>query len=337
LATLRANLSLDASACRHAIRLAICIAIGEVIARAFSLPRSYWLGMTIALVLKPDFGATFSRGVLRLAGTYAGLLLATVLFHFVSPAVAIHVLWIGILAFVLRSVGLANYGILVTGISALIVFLFSLTGVEPGDVIAARALNSTIGGALALAIYWVWPTRERTQVPQSMARMLDAYRLYFRAVSRAYIHGREVAVRELDRLRINARRARSNVETSVDRLSAEPYVDAAQLSMLNAMLASSHRFIHAVMAVEAGLTAVSSAPASEPFRKFASDLEKVLYFLAEGFRGSTLTPDSLPNLREDYSHLSRSGDSLLHIETDRMTNSLSTLAEQVFRWTGRVG
>ncbi len=337
LATLRANLSLDSSACRHAIRLAICIAIGDVIAHSFSLPRSYWLGITIALVLKPDFGATFSRGVLRLAGTYAGLLLATVLFHLVSPAVAVHVFWIGILAFLLRSVGVANYGLLVAIISALVVFLFSLTGVEPKDVIAARALNSTIGGALALAIYWVWPTRERTQTPQAMARMLDAYRLYFRAVSRAYIHGRGVAARELDRFRVNARRARSNVETSVDRLSAEPYVDAAQVTILNAMLASSHRFIHSVMAVEAGLTPGPFAPASEGFRTFSSDAEKVLYFLAESFRGAPLRPDSLPNLREDFSRLSRSEDSLLHIETDRMTNSLSTLAEQVFRWLGRSG
>ena len=242
LATLRANLSLDSSACRHAIRLTLCIVLGEIIARTFFFPRSYWLPMTVALVLKPDFGSTFSRGVLRLAGTYAGLVLATVLFRIVSPAASVHVLWIGIMAFILRSLGRANYGILVTGISALIVFLFSLNGVQPKDVIAARALNTTIGGALALIIYFVWPTREQTQVPQALAKMLDAYRLYFRALSSSYVDGRSVDPNDLDRLRVNGRRARSNVETSVDRLSAEPYVDSTQLRLLNAILASSHRF-----------------------------------------------------------------------------------------------
>jgi uncharacterized membrane protein YccC len=341
LATLRANLSLDSSACRHGVRLALCIAIGDIIARSFSLPRSYWLGMTIALVLKPDFGNTFSRGILRLAGTYAGLMLATVLFHFVSPAVLVHVLWIGILVFIQRSLGLANYGILVTAISAVIVFLFSLTGATPKDVISARALNTTIGGALALAVYWVWPTRERTQVSQALASMLDAYRLYFQAVSSVYISERGVLPHELDRLRINARRSRSNVETSVDRLGAEPYVDAGQLNIVNAMLASSHRFINSVMAMEARLTPGPSSPAPEVFQTFSYDLEKILYFLAARLRGSPVTPDTLPNLREDHNRLIRSGNDerngLLNIETDRMTNSLNTVAEQVFRWVARAG
>jgi uncharacterized membrane protein YccC len=331
-ATLRANLSLDSSACRHAIRLAICIAIGEIIARSFSLPRSYWLNMTVALVLKPDFGNTFSRGALRLAGTYTGLMLATVLFHLTSPTVAAHVIWIGILAFTMRSWGRANYGILVTILSALIVFLFSLTGVAPQDVIASRAVNTTIGGALALAIYWIWPTRERTQAPQAMASMLDSYRVYFQAVSRAYIDGRTIDPHELDRLRLNGRLARSNVETSVDRLSAEPYADAGQLRIVNAALASSHRFVHAAMALEAGLTSGSSAPAGEAFQTFSHDLEKILYFLAARLRGSPVTADSLPNLREDHKRLTHGGDSLLMIETDRMTNSLNTLAEHVFSW-----
>jgi uncharacterized membrane protein YccC len=341
LATLRANLSLDSSTCRHAVRLTLCIVIGTAIANAFSLQRSYWLAMTIALVLKPDFGSTFSRGALRLAGTYLGLLLATVLFHILSPALPVHVLCIGILVFVQRSVGRANYGILVVAISALIVFMLSLTGIAPKDVVAARALNTTIGGALALAIYWVWPTRERTQVPQALASMLDAFRLYFQGVSGAFADQFGVAPHELDRLRMNVRRSRSNAETSVDRLSAEPGVDAGTLRLVNAMLASSHRFIHAVMSLEAGLARSRSAPPREAFRTFSSDLEKTLYFLAARLRGSPVAPEDLADLREDHNHLVHSGDmlneryALVNVETDRMTNSLNTLAEQVFLWSAK--
>ena len=339
LATLRANLSLDSSACRHAIRLTICIALGGAIAGALALQRSYWLAMTIALVLKPDFGSTFSRGILRLAGTYVGLLFATLLFHFLSPSLPVHIWFIAILVFTLRSVGRANYGILVVLISALIVFMLSLTGIPPKDVIAARALNTSIGGALALLVYVVWPTRERTQVPQALASMLDAYQLYFQGVSRAYIDQLGGAPHELDRLRLNARRGRSNAETSVDRLGSEPRVDPGVLRLANAMLASSHRFIHAVMSLEAGLTRSQSAPARDAFLTFSIDLEKTLYFLAARLRGSSITAASLADLREDHSRLIRSGDTLteryalVNVETDRMTNSLNTLAEQVFLWS----
>ena len=336
LATLRANLSLDSSACRHAIRLAICIAIGDIIVHSFSLPRAYWLNMTVALVLKPDFGNTFSRGVLRLAGTYVGLVLVTILFHFASPTPAARVAWIGGLALIMRSLGRANYGILVTALSALIVFLFSLLGITPQDVVASRAVNTTIGGALALAIYWLWPTRERTQAPPSLASMLDAYRLYFQAVARAYLDGRSLDPIGLDRLRINGRRARSNLETSIDRFAAEPNADPNQLRILNAVLASSHRFIHAAMALEAALPSQTSPTAAQAFETFSHDLEKILYFLAARLRGSPVTPDQLPDLREDHNRLiqAAAGQELLHIETDRMTNSLNTLAGQVFRWSG---
>jgi uncharacterized membrane protein YccC len=339
LAILRANLSLDSSFCRHALRLALCIAIGDTIAYVFSLPRSYWLAMTIALVLKPDFGSTFSRGALRLAGTYAGLMLATLLVHLVPLGISIEIVWIGVLSFVLRSIGRANYGILSAAVGALIVFLFSVIGIAPKDVIAARALNTSIGGVLALAVYWIWPTRERTQTPAALATMFDDYRLYFQAVARAFIAGQAVEAHELDGLRTNARRSRSNVETSVDRLSAEPYVDPGQVQAVNGMLASSHRFIHAVMALEAGQTPGSTA-VNGAFRSYAEDCEKMLYYLAARLRGSIVVAGHLPNLREDHNRMLREGGNgderktLLAIEADRMTNSLNTLAEQVFRWAG---
>ena len=49
------------------------IAVADALARGFSLRRSYWLPMTVAMVLRSDLAATFSRGVLRLLGTFVGL------------------------------------------------------------------------------------------------------------------------------------------------------------------------------------------------------------------------------------------------------------------------
>jgi uncharacterized membrane protein YccC len=42
--------------------------------------------MTVAIVLKPDFASTFSRGALRLGGTFGGLVFATALFHLLRTA-----------------------------------------------------------------------------------------------------------------------------------------------------------------------------------------------------------------------------------------------------------
>jgi uncharacterized membrane protein YccC len=338
LAILRANLHLESAACRHAIRLAVCVATGDALARAFELQRSYWLPMTIAIVLKPDFAATFSRGVLRLFGTFAGLVLSTGLFHVLPPGNAAQVVLIAALMFLMRCFGPANYGILTTAVTALVVLLIAMTGVSPKEVIAARGINTVAGGVIALIAYWAWPTWERTHVGETIAKMLDAYREYFRVIRELYVSQAEPVARELDRVRLAGRLARSNLEASIDRLSAEPGTSPASRKLLAGMLASSHRLVHAMMALEAGLYTSHAVPARAAFQTFANHVELTLYYLASALRGDPLTRDTLPDLREDHHALVHSANApseryaLVNVETDRITNSLNTLSEEYLRW-----
>lgn len=339
IATLRANLNLGSSAFRHALRLAVMVAIGDAVGYRLSWQRSYWLPMTIVLVLKPEFTTTFSRGLLRIAGTIAGLLLATALFHFLPPTPAWHIVMIFAFTFLLRWVGPANYGIFGVAVSALVVLLIAITGIAPNQVIWPRGLNTALGGALALLAYWVWPTWERTRVSERIAQMLDAYRNYFHALGHSVLHPENPGTRELDRARLGARTARSNLEASLDRLSTEPGTSPEQMSRLNAMLASSHRLVHSVMALDAGQLRTASAPARPSFRKFAEDAEKTLALLAGALRGQRFPAKDLPDLREDHNQLLQSGDpkteryALSNVEADRITNSLNTLREQILDWT----
>jgi len=339
LAILRANLSLRSASCRHAIRLSACVALAEIIGRYLELRRSYWLPMTVAIVLKPDFSATFSRGVLRLAGTFAGLGIATALFHLLPAAAGVEIGLIGLFTFLARTLGPANYGAAATPITAVVVLLLALNGASPASVMPPRALNTALGGAIALAAYWLWPTWERTQVYEALARLLDAYRDYFRVIRRCYEQPDVSLAAEADRARTAGRLARSNAEASVDRLTAEPGTSPERMHLLSSMLASSHRLAHAMMALEAGLT-TSPAPARPAFRKLADDVEFTLYYLASALRGAKLRREDLPDLREDHRALGQSGNSsteryaLVNVETDRIVNSLNTLAEGAFRWIG---
>ena len=340
LALLRANLSLDSAAMRHALRLALCVTIGELVGLATGWTRAYWCPMTVAIVLKPDFTTTFSRGILRVAGTLIGLGFATALFHTLTPSMGVQVGLIGVLAFLLRCFGPGNYGIFVIALTGLIVLLIALTGVEPGVVITARGLNTVAGGVIALAAYTLWPTWERTRLPEELAALLDAYRAYFEAVRDAYIHPETSLAGRLDEVRLAARRARSNLEASVNRFRSEPGVVVDRVTMLDGILANSHRFIHAVMSLEAGLSRSRPVPAREAFYPFAADTIRTLALLSRTLHGAPVTPAEFPNLREDHNALVSSGDpqmeryALVNLESDRITNSLNTLTLEVLRWTG---
>ena len=339
-ATLRANFTLDSAAFRHAIRLSGCVATGDLMSRGFGWRRSYWLPMTIAIVLKPDFTATFSRGVLRLAGTAAGLLLATGLFLLTPVSKGMQVALVALFAFLLRLLGPAHYGILVAAVTALVVFLLGIAGVAPADVIVPRGWNTAVGGAIALVAYSLWPTWERTHVSEALANLLDAYRLYFRSVREAFMEPGESFASKLEQTRTAGRLARSNAEASIDRVAAEPGASAEKISCLHAILSSSHRLAHAMMALEAGLSLSASALPREEFRRLANEVELTLYYLSSALRGSPLRQSNLPNLREMHHALIRSGDpltaryALINVEMDRITNSTNTLAGDVLRWTG---
>ena len=335
LATLRANLNLQSSVFRHAIRLATMVALGNSLERAFYWHRSYWLPMTIVLVLKPEFTTTFTRGVLRIGGTILGLFLATALFHFVPGTVTLQIILIFVFTLLLRWVGPANYGIFAVAISALVVFLIAITGVSPKEVIWARGINTAAGGALALLAYWIWPTWERTQTSERIAEMLDAYRRYFRILAETYTGNGPGSADELDRVRLDARMARTNLEASIERLGAEPGTTPEQVNQLNALLASSHRFVHALMALDAGWLHTAAVPPRTAFPTFATHVEKTLDLLSAALRGTRVKMKELPDLREDHHVLVRSGDekieryALVNVEADRIVNSLNTLSEQV--------
>jgi len=346
LATLRANLNLQSAAFRHAVRLAICVAIGDLVGRGFDWQRSYWLPMTVVLVLKPDFTSTFTRGVLRIAGTIAGLFLATGLLHFLPQTTELLIVQILVFTFLLRWVGPANYGIFAIAVSALIVQLVTILGVSPSAVIWARGINTAAGGCLALVAYWIWPTWERAGVSEQIAAVLDAYREYFHVLTQAYLTSRGKAgvkamLREspdLDGKRLATRRARSNLEASVDRVSAEPGTTAEQMNRLNAMLASSQRFLNAVMALEVGWLHLPPVRPRAEFGVLAADVEKTLELIVTTLRGTRIRTNEFPDLREDQERLVQAGDAkaeqyaLVNVEADRITNSLNTLGEQVTEW-----
>ncbi|HTP88980.1 MAG TPA: FUSC family protein [Bryobacteraceae bacterium] len=345
LAVLQANLSLASAAFRHGIRLAACVAVADLLARSFGWSRGYWAAMTVALVLKPDFTATYTRGMLRLAGTFAGLGLATALVHLLTPSHSMQAALITLFVFLMRWAGPANYGVLVTALTGLVVFLFALSGLPAGEVIAARAVNTVAGGVISLTAYRLWPTWERTRISESLAVLYDAYREYLQTLCDGFLHpGMEQGPQfgeRLSRVRQAGRVARTNLEASAARLSVEPATRPEQVTAVEIILADSHRFIHAVMSLEAGLFSSPPVQPRDEFRNFVHAVDATLYFLSAYLRGSSAEPGDLSDLRALHGRLVHSGDphteryALVNVETDRITNSLNSLAVETLHWAGR--
>lgn len=244
LATLRANLRFSSPAFRHALRCGACVAIALALSRQLPLSRGYWMPMTVAIVLRPDFGATWRFGLLRVAGTLGGLLLTTAVLHFGGvgnfwAALAL----MAILCFGFRELATVHYGIAVVCLTGLVVILLSFYGIPAEASVQARAIDTVLGSALALVAYLIWPTWERGREREVLAGMLDAYRAYAVAVLRGDAQSRHDT-------RIEARAARSRAQASLDRLRAEP-ASRASVPRAEALVAQANRVVRAAMTLEA--------------------------------------------------------------------------------------
>jgi uncharacterized membrane protein YccC len=272
-AVLRANLTPGSAVFRHAIRAAVLVAGSDLVARLAGLERGYWIPLTVMVTLRPDFATTFQRCFLRVVGTIIGLLLATVLVHWIPGGQWWSISLVALFVFGMRLAGPGNLGLSAVSLSGLVVVLLALSGVAPHTAVLPRSLDTVVGGVLALIATLIWPIWPRAQVPDRLAELLERYRAYLLAVADPATPGGE-----LESTRAAARLARSNAQASVDAARADPVRSTRAVDVGGAVLAHTHRFVHAMLTVDA---VRGSLPPVQPGAPSRAELDELLRRSAE--------------------------------------------------------
>ena len=331
LATIRANFHLQSVAFRHALRCGVCLALAVAGERAFGFAfggvgHGFWVPMTTAIVLKPDFAGTFSFGLLRVAGTLAGLVLTTAIVHYALGGVWAQLALVATLCIGFRLFVTMNYGLGVMMLTGLIVILLSFYGIAPGDAMLVRGVATAIGSALALLAYAVWPTWERLR--PALATMIDLYRNYFSTLFDGDADTRRAA-------RTASRSARTNALASLERLRGEPKRDRKLIALAEGVFANANRLVRASMALEAVLQDSAERPAQNEVREFAARVDASLAAIADGLRHDR--PVQIENLRQAERALAKTLNAIADGEVravaiaigdacDRIVDSINTLA-----------
>jgi uncharacterized membrane protein YccC len=334
LATLRANLSLESTACRHALRLTVAVGIATVIYRILNLPRGYWMPMTALLVLKPDFHDTFARGAARIAGTILGGAVAAVIVKELQPDSAVVTVLLLVFVWGCYALFRMNYTIFTIVVTGYVVFILKLSGVGEMTAVTARATDTIVGGVLALVVYAVWPTWAATSVRASLGAMFEAHGEYLGAVLDAYANPRLADATRIARLRATARLARSNVEAIVERMLAEPEQKATiGFRAATGLLAAIRRHALAALALNAGVER-GLATAIPEMSRLSTEMKTSLSLLASATRAGT-APGPLPPLRQTQLAVSRSLGDMVAQETDLIVDGINTMAEILTRDAAR--
>ena len=331
-ATLRASLTPRSVAFRHAVRTAVCLSAALWISRQLQLPHGYWLPMTAAIVLRPDFAATFSFGLLRVVGTVLGLVLTTVLLHITPSEPWTHLALMALLCMAFRYLATAHYGIAVAALTGTVVILLSFGGVNSGAAVMDRVINTALGCGMALLAYVAWPTWERGRARAALAVMLDAYASYLRALAHPDQRNTHRETRSA------VRTARTNAQASIDRMRTEPATPPELLALARALFANSNRLARTAMTLEALIDDLATLPAQAEINSFVDDSAGALQMIAVALRDQTAV-DALPDLRTRQRALvtlmqgaeNPAAAELLTRITDRLVDNVDTLAYVVGR------
>lgn len=312
----RADLSVVRDACsprstffHHGLRVACTIFVTAIAARYLSV-HPHWITVTTLAVLQPYSGATAARAAQRVLGTVLGSVAAVAITSVIrSPA------WLSLVIFPLSVAAVTThrrsyrlFTFFLTPVFVLVAEQF----VGDGWTALARAADAAIGGGIAfVAAVFIFPSRERTRLPELLARMLDAVAAYavvvFDAAPNRQPEPVEASVLAARRL---AGIALSEAESSLERLLTEPRHDRATEEYALQLITYGRRAAGALTAIDT-YSARDLAPEASLGPDTARQVQRyvvtTLHQAAAFARGTAPDPDlAVPELPEQLDSRLRS-------------------------------
>lgn len=220
---LKDNLSLDSSIFRHALRMSIVLSGTYFLFNIFNYSSftTYWILLTILVILKPGFGLTKERNLQRLIGTIIGGIIGGIILITV-PDVMVRFLVMIIFFLIAYSLFRVNYIMAVIFMTPYVLIMLSFSGVNTLEMAKERIIDTFIGGSIAfLSSYVIFPNWESFQIRTNMRSLLVAnYKYLAQAV--VLLSGNKISIIDYKLARKEVYIASANMGSTFQRLLTEP-------------------------------------------------------------------------------------------------------------------
>lgn len=157
---------------RQGLRLALGMAVSTLVWLVTDIGHGYWIAMALAMVLKSDYVTTLTKGVLRIAGTLASVIvLAGMLAAFGHTATTYSILLIIAIPFMIHWV-LANYFLASLAIATTMLLLSE--AIDPSFTTAGeRMIDTIIGCVIAVVVFLLIPAWRGGQLPEALRQIVQ--------------------------------------------------------------------------------------------------------------------------------------------------------------------
>jgi uncharacterized membrane protein (TIGR01666 family) len=261
------NLSLSSATFKHALRVALVCLIGFTTAKFIALGHhSYWVLLTIIVILKPGFSLSKQRNYQRLIGTIAGGVIGIAILLFIPNKtvefILLVVLMIGTYSF-LR----LNYVVSVILMTPYVLILFKFLGV--GQVVEERIIDTLIGSTIAfIASYLIFPSWEFELIQENLADVLHANTRYLAKIAESIL-GKDVTPTEYKLTRKDVYVKSANLSAAFERMTSEPKSKQRKVKDV-------HKFVVLNHILSSYIATIASAVTTKAIHKSAAENLKLL-------------------------------------------------------------
>ena len=268
----------------YTLRLMLCTGVAAVLSEVLPLQRSYWLVLTVGIILKPDYGSVFARALQRAIGTVVGAVVGAAILAIVPYGPWLLVPF-GVFAALLPFGRARNFGLVATFLTPLVVLLIDLLSPSGWRLAEDRLIDTVLASAVVLVVgYAPWPSAWQAHLPGQFAETVRAVCAYMEEalVPLSLDQAGDRAAWLPDglppwpsQLRRGAFRALSNLRTEFQRTMSEPTAVSRRASAWWPALVGLEEVMDAVTATAVALGRGAAPPSPASVRQLTGALRAV--------------------------------------------------------------
>lgn len=230
------NLTFNSAAFKHALRVSLVCSLGFIITKSAEVilladritgrklvfgHHSYWVLLTIIVILKPGYSLSKERNYHRLIGTIVGGVIGAFIIFFVQNTV-VELLFLIVFMMGAYSFQRLNYVVSVIFMTPYILILFKFLGVGHLDIVRERVIDTIIGSVIAfIASYTLFPAWESEMITDSLRDVVQANNKYLATIAES-MAGTEVGTTEYKLARKGVYVNSANLSAAFERMTSEP-------------------------------------------------------------------------------------------------------------------
>ncbi|MBB6130407.1 FUSC family protein [Mucilaginibacter lappiensis] len=247
------NFTLDSGAFKHALRVSLVCLVGFITAKTVAQGHhSYWVLLTIIVILKPGFSLSKQRNYQRLIGTICGGVIGILILSFIPDTTAQFVF---LMVFMIGTYSFSrlNYVVSVIFMTPYVLILFKFLGVGLLNVAQERILDTVIGSSIAfIASYLIFPTWEFDQIQETLRDVVVANINYLITIAES-LSGKITGTTLYKLARKDVYVKSANLSAAFERMTSEPKSKQRKIKEVHKFVVLNHILSSYIANIASGL------------------------------------------------------------------------------------